>query len=63
MVFVYNLHLWMGENKRFGIKGSEVSIVIEVLKKEVHYVEKTSLYFDPPAHCLTCPLLCPGESI
>jgi hypothetical protein len=53
----------MGENKRFGIKGSEVSVVIQALKKEVHYVEKTPHYFNPSAYGLPFLFLCPGKNI
>jgi hypothetical protein len=43
----------MGENKRFSNQGSKVSIVIEALKNEIHYGEKTYLYFNPVTHCLS----------
>ena len=53
----------MGKNKRFGIQGSRVSSVTEALKKEIHYVEKTLLYFNPLTHCLSYDLLCSGKYI
>jgi hypothetical protein len=53
----------MGENKRFSIQGSKVSIIIEALKEEVCYGENTSLYFNPVNHCLPFLFVCPGKNI
>jgi hypothetical protein len=57
-----SIHRWV-KIKRLGIKGSEVRVAIEALKKEISYVEKTSLHFNPSAHRLPCHLLCPGKNI